>query len=93
VTENDKNPQLERWNNLAFGLGALCLLFIAFTEALGLSTATLRNVLIGGVFVAGTIMWLVQARKHCPHCGQMFGYHFRILRGNQCRKCGGDIRG
>lgn len=83
----------ETWNNLAFGLGAVCLLIIAMTEALGLSTPMLRNILIGGMIVSGTAMWLIQARTHCPHCGKMFGYHFRILRANRCRNCGGDVRG
>ena len=86
------NPRHERWNTAAIVLGALCLLVISVTEATGLATPTMRNVLLLGLVVAGTVMWLVQSAKHCPHCGQRVGLGLRLLKPYQCRNCGGDIR-
>ena len=82
----------EMWNTAAIILGAVCLLFIALSEALGLTIPIVRNVLIAGFVLAGTIMWIVHSRKICPHCGTKVGLHFRILKSYECRNCGGDIR-
>ncbi len=86
------NPRHEQWNNIAIGIGAVCLLLIAVSEAIGFATPSMRHVLVGGVFVSGTIMWIVQSRKNCPHCGKKFGLTLRLLRPYDCKKCGRDIR-
>lgn len=87
-----ENPNHERWNNIAIALGAVCLLLIAVSEAVGFATTQMRNVLIVGLLVAGTIMWVIQAQKLCPHCGKKFGFSLRILKSYECRNCGRDIR-
>ena len=73
--------------------GAVCLLGLAFAETFGLTGPSVRYAMLGGVVGAGTIMWVIQARKICPHCGEMFGFSLRFLKPYECRNCGGDIRG
>ena len=40
---------------------------------------------------SGTVMWVVQARKLCPHCGKRFGFGLYFLKPYQCRNCGQDV--
>ncbi len=87
----DKQGELA--NTIAILVGAVCLLGLAFAETFGLTSPSVRYALLGGVVGAGTIMWVVQARKTCPNCGEVFGFSLRLLKPYECRRCGSDIRG
>ena len=86
-------PPHQKWSTAAFGLAALCLAGLALSSVLGMATATVSLVLLGGILVSGTLAWTLQARHKCPHCGHRYGYGLRIVRANSCRRCGGDTRG
>lgn len=87
------DKQGEKLTTIAIIFGAICLMGLAFAETFGLTGPSVRYAMLAGVVGAGTIMWVVQARKHCPHCGEIFGFSLRLLKPYECRKCGGDIRG
>lgn len=82
----------ERWTNIAIAISAVCLMVVAVAEAIGFHSTELRYAMLAGIIVSGTIVWIIQARKVCPHCGKRFGFSFRIFKTYQCRNCGGDIR-
>ncbi len=85
-------PPYQKWSSAAFGLAALCLGGIALSNVFGIATAQLNGVLLAGIFISGTLAWVIQARQKCPHCGEPYGYAFRIVNAHLCRKCGGDMR-
>ncbi|MCH8239478.1 MAG: hypothetical protein IIB62_05395 [Proteobacteria bacterium] len=85
------NDRLHRWVMRANGLAGMCLLVLVAIELFGFSTPQLRALLMVGIAAAGTVAWVQQARRKCPNCGQLYGYHLRILKGNICRKCGTEL--
>ena len=86
-------PPHQKWSSAAFGLAGVCLAAIALAKLFGFATPTLSGVLMAGIVISGTAAWFLQARQKCPHCGELYGYGFRIVNANLCRKCGGDFNG
>ena len=79
------------WNDRLVGAALVCLVALIVTEALSLSIFWLRAVLMIGLAVAGTGVWILQARRACPKCGTPCGYQLRLLKANLCRRCGAEF--
>jgi hypothetical protein len=86
------HPGTRNWSDYAFGLALACILGLAVAHLLGLATPTVDIVLVGGLVIAGTAAWVIQARLVCPHCGAPYGYRFRVVNTHLCPKCRGDMR-
>ena len=84
------NDRLHRWVMRANGLAGMCLLVLVAIELFGFSTPQLRALLMVGIAAGGTVAWVQQARRKCPGCGHLYGYHFRLMKANICRKCGAE---
>ncbi len=86
-------PPHQKWSSAAFGLAGVCLAAIALAKLFGFATPALSGVLMAGIVISGTAAWFIQARQKCPHCGESYGYGFRLVNAHLCRKCGGDLSG
>lgn len=81
----------QKWVSRAYGFAALCLLVLAIVEVTNTATPLVRTLLMIGIVLAGTLAWVMQAKCVCPECGEPYGYHFRIVNANVCRKCGAEF--
>ncbi|MDH3581097.1 MAG: hypothetical protein OEM91_10795 [Hyphomicrobiales bacterium] len=81
----------QKWVSRVYGLAAFCLLILALGEAFGFASALLRTVTMVGIVLAGTAAWVMQAKRICPNCGELYGYAIRIVNAKICRKCGADF--
>ncbi len=84
------NDSLQRWVMRANGLAGACLCILVVIELFGFATPPLRALLIVGIVAGGTVAWVQQAKRKCPGCGHLYGYHFRLMKANICRKCGAE---
>lgn len=82
----------QKWTSYATGLAVVCLLGLALTLVFGLATPQVRTILMVGILVSGTIALVGQARQKCPHCGEPYGYRFKVVNTHLCPKCGEDTR-
>lgn len=85
------NARYQMWVSRAYGLAAFCLFALALAEFAGVATPLLRTVLMLGILAAGTAAWVMQAKRKCPRCGHLYGYHFRLVKANICTKCGAEF--
>ena len=85
------DARYQRWVTRAYGFAAFCLAALAFVEITSTSTPFVRTLLMLGIVLAGTVAWVMQAKRKCPQCGVLYGYHFRIMNANKCRKCGAEF--
>jgi hypothetical protein len=81
----------EKWISRAYAFAALCLGALAVLEVTDKATPFLQTVLMAGIVLAGTAAWVMQAKRKCPKCGEVYGYHFRIVNANICRMCGAEF--
>jgi uncharacterized protein (DUF983 family) len=81
----------QKWISRAYAFAAACLGALAIIEATDTATPLLRTILMIGIVLAGTAAWAMQAQRKCPQCGAQYGYHFRFMRANICRKCGAEF--
>lgn len=88
---SERTARYQKWVSRVYGLAALCLLVLALGEAFGFATPLLRTVTMVGIVLAGTAAWVMQAKRVCPNCGELYGYAIRIVNANICRKCGADF--
>ena len=86
-------PQIryQRWVARAYGFAAFCLAALAILEITDMATPFLQTILMLGIVAAGTAAWVLQAKRQCPKCGELYGYHFRIVNANKCHKCGAEF--
>ena len=85
------DARYEMWVTRAYGFAAFCLAALAVVEITGNATPFVRTLLMLGIVLAGTASWVLQAKRKCPQCGVLYGYHFRIVNANKCHKCGADF--
>lgn len=85
------NVRFQRWVTRAYGFAATCLFALAIAEFFDVATPLLRTLLMLGIGAAGTAAWVMQAKRKCPECGHLYGYHFRIVNANMCVKCGAEF--
>ena len=81
----------QRWISRAYGFAAFCLAALAILEVTDMATPFLQTILMLGIVAAGTGAWVLQAKRQCPKCGTLYGYHFRIVNANVCHKCGAEF--
>lgn len=81
----------QKWISRAYAFAAACLGALALVEVVGAATPLVRTLLMIGIVLAGTAAWVMQAQRKCPQCGEQYGYHFRFVRANICRKCGAEF--
>lgn len=79
------------WVSRAYGFAAICLAALALAEVTGAATPLIRTLTMLGIGLAGTMAWIMQARRPCPKCGEPYGYAIRIVHANYCRKCGAEF--
>lgn len=91
LTRDAKLARFQRWVSYAYGFAALCLGALAVLELTDTASPFLRTILMIGIVAAGTAAWVLQARRQCPGCGELYGYHPRIVNANICRKCGAEF--
>lgn len=84
------NVRYEKWVTRAYGFAAACLFALALAEFFGFATPQIQTLLMLGIMVAGTAAWVLQAKRICHNCGQLYGYHFRLVKANMCHKCGAE---
>jgi hypothetical protein len=89
VSESDVRYQ--RWVTRAYGFAAFCLAALAVVEITDTATPFVQTLLMMGIVLAGTAAWVMQAKRKCPQCDELYGYHFRIVNANRCRKCGAEF--
>lgn len=85
------DARYQKWVSRAYGFAAACLFGLALAEVGGAATPLLRTVLMFGILAAGTVAWVMQAKRVCPSCGELYGYKIRIANVNTCAKCGGEF--
>lgn len=83
--------RLQKWVSRVYGFAAICLAALALLEVTDKATPFLQTFLMLGIVLAGTGAWVMQAKRQCPKCGEIYGYHFRIVNANICRKCGAEF--
>ncbi len=83
--------RIQNWVSRAYGFAAFCLAALAILEITDRATPFLQTMLMAGIVLAGTAAWAMQAKRKCPKCGEVYGYHFRIVNANVCRKCGAEF--
>lgn len=81
----------QKWVSRAYAFAAACLFGLALAEIGGAATPLTRTLLMFGILAAGTAAWVMQAKRVCPSCGQLYGYKLRIVNANICAKCGGEF--
>lgn len=98
--ERDKSPvpgisatqlRYQAWVSRAYVFAALCLAGLGLAEATGNATPLVRTLAMLGIGLAGTVAWVIQARRPCPACGEPYGYAIRIVHTKYCRKCGAEL--
>lgn len=89
ITQKDLGYQ--KWVSRIYGFAAFCLAALAIVEVTGIATPFIQTLLMLGIAGAGTIAWVLQAKRACPNCGVLYGYHFRIVKANMCHKCGAEF--
>lgn len=85
------NIQHQKWVSRAYAFAGACLFALAIAEVSGHATPLLRTLLMLGIAASGTVAWIMQAKRKCPECGQLYGYGIRIVNANVCRHCGADF--
>ncbi len=84
------NARYQKWVTRVYGFAAACLFVLALVELLDYATPQIQTLLMLGIMAAGTIGWVLQAKRKCPNCRQLYGYHFRLVKANFCHKCGAE---
>lgn len=84
------NVRYEKWVSRAYGFAAACLFALALVEFFDVTTPQIQTLLMLGIIAAGTAAWVLQAKRICHNCGQLYGYHFRLVKANMCHKCGAE---
>lgn len=84
------DARYQNWVTRVYGFAAACLLALALAEFFGFATPQLQTLLMLGIVAAGTAAWVLQAKRKCRNCGQLYGYHFRLVKANFCHKCGAE---
>lgn len=64
---------------------------LALLEVTAVEAPLLRWVFMGGIVLAGTVAYFLQAQRRCASCGEPFGYKLRLLRSSTCPHCGADF--
>lgn len=82
-----ENVRYQRWVSRAYGFAGACLFALALTEAFDWATPLNRTLLMLGIGAAGTVAWVMQAKRVCPGCGHPYGYAIRLVNVNVCNKC------
>ncbi len=80
----------QRWISRAYAFAAACLFALALVEFFDYATPQIQTLLMLGIMLAGTAAWVMQAKRKCHNCGQLYGYHFRLVKANMCHKCGAE---
>jgi hypothetical protein len=80
----------QKWVSRAYAFAAACLFALALAEFLDFATPKIQTLLMLGIMLAGTAAWILQAKRKCHNCGQLYGYHFRLVKANMCHKCGAE---
>jgi hypothetical protein len=88
---SSSNARYQRWVSRAYAFAAACLFVLAIAEMLNWATPLNRTLLMLGIAAAGTAAWVMQAKRRCPNCDAPYGYHFRLVKANTCRKCGAEF--
>lgn len=83
--------RLQKWVSRVYAFAAMCLATLAILEVTDLATPFLQTILMLGIMFSGTAAWVMQAKRKCPKCGELYGYHFRIVNANICRFCGEEF--
>lgn len=81
----------QKWVTRIYGLAAACLFALALAELFDVATPQIQTLLMLGIVAAGTAAWVLQAKRKCSNCGQLYGYHFRLVKANMCHKCGAEF--
>lgn len=84
------NARYQMWVSRVYGFAAACLFVLALVEFFDIATPKIQTLLMLGIMAAGTIAWVLQAKRKCLNCGQLYGYHFRLVKANMCHKCGAE---
>ena len=72
-------------------LATAALFVLVATEATGYSSLPVRAGTMIAIAIAGTGLYVLQARRRCPNCGKPDGFHLRITSADRCRHCGGEL--
>ena len=80
----------QKWVTRVYGFAAACLFALALAEFFDIATPQIQTLLMLGIVAAGTASWVLQAKRKCHNCGQLYGYHFRLVKANVCHKCGAE---
>lgn len=88
ITRYDARAQ--RWISRSYAFAAACLFALALVEFFDAATPQIQTLLMLGIMIAGTAAWVMQAKRKCHNCGQLYGYHFRLVKANMCHKCGAE---
>ncbi|GAB4229820.1 MAG: hypothetical protein Kow0032_11240 [Methyloligellaceae bacterium] len=91
VADREREARYQKWVSRAYAFAGLCLAALAVVEATDTATPLVRTLLMLGIGAAGTAAWVMQAKRVCPKCGTLYGYHFRIVNANVCRRCGAEF--
>jgi hypothetical protein len=84
------DARYQRWITRAYAFAAFCIFALALAEFFGFATPQVQTLLMLGIMIAGTAAWVMQAKRKCHNCGQLYGYHFRLVKANICHKCGAE---
>ena len=88
---SSSNESYQKWVSRVYGFAAACLFALAIVEFFDVATPQIQTLLMLGIVAAGTAGWVLQAKRKCPNCGQLYGYHFRLVKANMCHKCGAEF--
>jgi len=83
--------RFQRWTTRAYAFAGACLFALALAEFFDFATPKVQTLLMLGIMAAGTAAWVMQAKRICASCGQVYGYHFRLVKANMCHKCGAEF--
>jgi hypothetical protein len=72
-------------------VGVVSVIGLAVTVVLRLDVPGLRAAFMGGIAIAGTVAYLLQAQRKCPNCGAPYGYQPRVIKSSTCRSCGAEF--
>ena len=72
-------------------LAMAALLVLMVTEVTGYSSLSVRAGTMIAIAIAGTGLYVLQARRRCPNCGKPDGFHLRITSADRCRSCGAEL--
>jgi len=86
-----KNLGYQKWVSRVYGFAAFCLGALALVEITDTATPFIQTLLMLGIVAAGTLAWVLQAKRECQNCGVPYGYHFRLVNANICHKCGAEF--